>query len=116
MREIIPHGEEFAAAALARLDDPGTEALWQARIRKAISAFQRASDAYPDNPVPRLYLAIAWMPVVSEILICFGSLGSRTTCCKRLAGFSVYAQHLSVGQGGPRSGAEHLLLFNSMGR
>jgi tetratricopeptide (TPR) repeat protein len=38
----------------------GAAALGNARYSEAISAFQKASDANPQSPVPHIYLAIAW--------------------------------------------------------
>ena len=38
----------------------GTESFRWARYPEAVSAFQKASDANPDSPVPHLYLALGW--------------------------------------------------------
>jgi len=39
----------------------GTEAFRWARYSEAASAFQKASDANPESPVPHLYLALGWL-------------------------------------------------------
>jgi tetratricopeptide (TPR) repeat protein len=39
----------------------GTEEFRNARYSEAISAFQKASDSNPENPVPRIYLGLGWL-------------------------------------------------------